>query len=195
MNLEQHVNHQFAAHIETASEAATRLAGPVAHASSIMVNSLLQGGKIICCGNGGSASAAQHFVAKMINRYERERPGLPAIALNAADASMSAVADELGYSQVFAKQLSALGHPGDVLLAICTRCKSDNMVLAIEAAIERQMHVVALTGGDGGQVGDRLREQDIEIRVPASDIARVEEIHLLGTHCLCSLIDTQLLGS
>ncbi len=195
MNLEQHIYQQFAAHIETVSEAAMPLSAPLARASELMVNSLLQGAKIIACGNGGAASSAQHFVAKMINRYQRERPGLPALALNAASAAMTAVADDLGYSQVFAKQLNALGHPGDVLLAISPSGTSDNMLLAVEAAMERQMHIVALTGHDGGHLAGRLREQDVEIRVPADDIARIQEVHLLCIHCLCNLIDTQLLGS
>ena len=195
MNLEQHVGEQFAAHIEAVSEAAIRLAGPIARASELMVNSLLQGGKVISCGNGGAASAAQHFVAKMINHYDRERPGLPAIALNAASAAMTAVADDFGCPQVFARQLNALGHPGDVLLVISAHGNSENTLLAAEAAMERQLHIVALTGHDGGRLAARLREQDVEIRVPAEDIARIQEIQLLGIHCLCNLIDTQLLGS
>ena len=195
MDLEQRVTHQFADHMEVISEAAIRLAKPLSRASRLIVDSLLQGGKVISCGNGGAASAAQHFAAKMINRYERERSGLPALALDTATATITSIADELSYSQVFAKQLNALGHPGDTLLAISARGKSDNMLLAVEAAIERQMHVVALTGFDGGPLATRLREQDVEIRVPADTTARTQETQLLGIHCLCDLIDIQLLGS
>jgi D-sedoheptulose 7-phosphate isomerase len=194
MDLEQRLNHQFAAHMETVSEAAVRLAGPIERASRMMVESLLQGGKILSCGNGGAASASQHFVAKMLNRYERERPGLPAIALNAGSSTMTSVADELSYSQVFAKQLEALGQPGDVLLAISSTGQSENLVLAAESAVERQISIVALTGCDGGRIAARLREHDIEIRVPADNIARIQEVQLLSIHCLCDLIDTQLLG-
>ena len=194
MDLEQRLNQQFADHMETVSEAAMRLTAPIARASLMMVDSLLQGGKILSCGNGGAASASQHFVAKMVNRYERERPGLPAIALNSGGSTMTSVADELSYSQVFAKQLGALGQPGDVLLAISATGQSENIVLAVEAAIERQMSIVALTGCDGGRLTAKLREHDVEIRVPADNIARIQEVQLLAIHCLCDLIDTQLLG-
>jgi D-sedoheptulose 7-phosphate isomerase len=195
MDLEQRLNHQFATHMETVSEAATRLAPSLVRASRMMVDSLLQGGKALSCGNGGAAAASQHFVAKMVNRYERERPGLPAIALNGGSSTMTSVADELSYSQVFARQLGALGHPGDVLLAISATGQSENMALAAEAAIDRQMTIVALTGCDGGRLATKLREHDVEIRVPADNIARIQEVQLLAIHCLCDLIDTQLLGS
>lgn len=195
MDLEQRLNHQFATHMETVSEAAIRLAPSLVRASRMMVDSLLQGGKVLSCGNGGAAAASQHFVAKMVNRYERERPGLPAIALNGGSSTMTSVADELSYSQVFARQLGALGHPGDVLLAISATGQSENMALAVEAATDRQMTIVALTGCDGGRLAAKLQEHDVEIRVPADNIARIQEVQLLTIHCLCDLIDTQLLGS
>lgn len=193
MNLEQRLNQQFAAHIESVSESALYLSAPLIQASSVMVEGLLQGSKIISCGNGGSASVAQHFTAKMLNRYLRERSGLPAIALTGAGTTLTAIADTHGFEQVFAKQLEALGQPGDVLLAISTGGSCENIASGIQAARERQLRIILLSGG-GSPLGELLREQDVEIRVPSDDSARIQEIHLLAIHCLCDLIDTCLLG-
>ena len=160
----------------------------------MIVQSLLDGGKILSCGNGGSAGDAQHFSSEMLNRFERERPGLPAIALTTDTSTLTSIANDYHYNDVFAKQIRALGHPGDVLLAISTSGNSANVLSAADAAHEREMRIVALTGKDGGGLASLLEETDVEIRVPAGNTARIQEVHLLAIHCLCDLIDHQLLG-
>jgi len=195
MDLIQRVTQQFEASIQTKINAVGEIAEPIANAAAMIVGSLLEGGKVLSCGNGGSAGDAQHFSSEMLNRYERERPGLPAIALSTDTSTLTSIANDYSYEQVFAKQISALGHPGDLLLAISTSGNSGNIVSAIRVAEERQMNVIALTGRDGGEVARNLRERDIEIRVPSDSTARIQEVHLLTIHCLCDLIDTQLLGS
>jgi len=195
MDLEHRVAEQFAANIEQTSAAASALPHAISLAATSVVESLLQGGKILCCGNGGSDAAAQHFAAKMINRFERQRPGLPAITLSTASSIMTSVASDHSYEHIFSKQVSTLGHPGDIMLVISSTGNSANLCQAVTAAEDRQMKVIALTGGDGGQIADMLQEQDTEIRVPASGTSRTQEIHLLVIHCLCDLIDVQLLGS
>lgn len=194
MNLEQRFNLQLAAHIE-ASTAAAALAQPMAMAAQCLVNTLLNGGKAIACGNGGGAALARHFASLMTHHCGRERPGLPAIALHTSADGPNPLLDEGGLSQVLARQLNALGHPGDILLAISANGREDNILQAIEAAIGRQMQILVLSGCDGGSVPSLLREQDIEIRVPHEQGVRIQEIQLLLLHCLCDLIDTQLLGS
>ena len=159
-----------------------------------MVASLMNGGKILACGNGGSAGDAQHFAAELVGRFERERPGLAAIALTTDSSILTAVANDYDFSQVFVKQVQALGQPGDVLLAISTSGNSGNVLAAIETAHAREMQVVALTGKNGGKIAQLLREGDVEIRVPAERTARIQEVHLLAIHCLCDGIDCSLLG-
>ena len=159
-----------------------------------MVASLMNGGKILACGNGGSAGDAQHFAAELVGRFERERPGLAAIALTTDSSILTAVANDYDFSQVFVKQVQALGQPGDVLLAISTSGNSGNVLAAIETAHAREMQVIALTGKDGGKIAKLLREGDVEIRVPAGRTARIQEVHLLAIHCLCDGIDCSLLG-
>lgn len=194
MDFENRVAEQFASHIEHTTQAAMSLHGPIIAGANIIVESLLQGGKVLSCGNGGADSAAQHFVAKMVNRFERERPGLPAIALSSSSSTMTSVADDHSYDHIFSQQVAALAHPGDILLVISATGNAANACHAVRVAEERQMRVLALTGYDGGQLGGMLREQDIEIRVPADNVSRVQEIQLLIIHCLCDLIDAQLLG-
>jgi len=195
MDLEHRVSQQFASNIEHASQAATQLAGPIARASGEIVESLLQGGKALSCGNGGSASLAQHFMAKMIHRFDRERPGLPVVELSSSSSTLTSVADDLDCEHIFSTQIAALGHPGDILLAISATGKSANVLRAVEAARERQMSIIALNGGEGGQLSDMLGERDCEIRVEGSSVPRIQEVQLLVLHCLCDLIDAQLLGS
>jgi len=155
---------------------------------------LLAERKVLSCGNGGSAGDAQHFSSEMLNRFERERPGLPAMALTTDTSTLTSIANDYSYQEVFAKQVRALGQHGDVLLAISTSGNSTNVVQAITAAHERGMHVVALTGKDGGTMGQQMRDEDVEIRVPSDSTARTQEVHLLVIHCLCDLIDRQLFG-
>lgn len=194
MDLEQRISLQFAAHMETVGEAAASMSLPLVRASERMVNGLLQGSKIITCGNGGNAALAQYFTARLVYPFQRERPGLPAICLSDMGATLGAFGKGQGFELAFAKQLEALGQPGDILLAITTSGDSTNIAEAFRAAAERQMQIVLLSGCGGGRLGGMLGEQDVPILVPSCDPARTQEIHLLGIHCLCDLIDTRLLG-
>lgn len=170
------------------------LAPRIAAAARLMTRSLLEDGKILSCGNGGSAADAQHFSSELLNRFELERPGLPAVALTTDSSTLTSISNDYSFVEIFAKQVRALGSPGDVLLAISTSGNSENVVRAIRAAHERGVRVVALTGRDGGSVAASLKPDDIEIRVPAERTCRVQEVHLLVIHCLCDLIDCELLG-
>jgi len=159
-----------------------------------MIDCLRSDGKILSCGNGGSAGDAQHFSAELLNRFEIERPPLAAIALTTDSSTLTSIANDYSYAEVFSKQVAALGRKGDVLLAISTSGNSDNVIKAIAAAHERGMTVVALTGGNGGKMKDLYTEQDVEIRVPSQRTARIQEVHLLAIHCLCDMIDHELYG-
>ena len=194
MELLQRIRTQFAASAEVKRQAMETLDRPIAAAIKIMVDALMNSGKILACGNGGSAGDCQHFAAELVGRFERERPGLAAIALTTDSSILTAVANDYDYSQVFDKQVRALGLRGDVLLAISTSGNSDNVAAAIVAAHERDMRVVALTGRDGGRIAKLLNDGDIEIRVPSERTARIQEVHLLTIHCLCDGIDCTLLG-
>ncbi|MEE9286671.1 MAG: phosphoheptose isomerase [Gammaproteobacteria bacterium] len=194
MNSLERVKEIFNESIEVKSQCIEPLAPPIAAAAEIMANCLLDERKILSCGNGGSAADAQHFSAEMLNRFEMERPGLPAIALTTDSSTMTSIANDYQFSEIFAKQIRALGQPGDVLLAISTSGESPNINHAIEAAHNRDMHIIALTGREGGQLAELLVEGDIEIRVPSWSTARIQEVHIIAIHCLCDLIDRQLLG-
>ena len=171
------------------------LAEPIARAIDVMVKALLANSKILACGNGGSAADAQHFSAELLNRFERERPGLAAISLTTDTSTLTSIANDYEYEQVFSKQVSALGQPGDVLFAISTSGNSKNVARALAAAHEREMRVVALTGRGGGEIGTLLAADDVHICVPHSQTARIQEVHLLTLHCLCDGIDCLLLGT
>lgn len=192
--MQQRIIGHFAASIETKTLAAEELPPYIELAGQMMVNSLLGGGKILSCGNGGSAGDAQHFSSEMLNRFERERPSLPALALTTDSSTITSIANDYSYNEVFSKQIRALGNPGDVLLAISTSGNSANVVQAIKAAHEREMTVVALSGKDGGDMTALLTDKDVEIRVPAFVTARIQEVHLLVIHCLCDFIDCALFG-
>lgn len=159
-----------------------------------MIDCLRSDGKVLSCGNGGSAGDAQHFSAELLNRFEMERPPLAAIALTTDSSTLTSIANDYSYAEVFSKQVAALGRKGDVLLAISTSGNSGNVIKAIAAAHERGMTVVALTGRDGGVMKDLYAERDIEIRVPSERTARIQEVHLLVIHCLCDMIDHELYG-
>src|SRR5690554_1471789 len=193
--MQPRIQHMFQASIETKQQALAVLPQAIESASLLMVSSLLNEGKILSCGNGGSAGDAQHFSSEMLNRFERERPSLPAIALTTDSSTITSIANDYSYEEVFSKQIRALGQAGDILLAISTSGNSANVVQAIHAAHDRNMHVVALTGRDGGAMTSLLLPDDVEIRVPARSTARIQEVHLLAIHCLCDLIDRQLFGS
>ena len=188
------IKGHFAASAQLKIDAAEALAPVIAIAAETMTTCLFADGRILACGNGGSASDAQHFAAEMIGRFERERPELPAIALSTDTSILTAIANDYAFEQVFAKQVRALGRKGDVLLAISTSGNSANVVAAIDAAREREMHVVALTGKGGGRIGELLVEGDVHICVPHDRTARIQEVHLLAIHCLCDAIDRTLLG-
>jgi len=180
--------------IDTKVQASQVLPEFIDHASRMMVEAILNEGKVLSCGNGGSAGDAQHFSSEMLNRFERERPSLPAMALSTDTSTITSIANDYSYNEIFSKQIRALGQPGDILLAISTSGNSVNVIQAIQAAHERDMHIVALTGKDGGNMAALLGPEDCEIRVPSTVTARIQEVHLLVIHCLCDLIDEQLFG-
>lgn len=192
--MQDRIIKHFSDSIETKTLSAGELPPFIELAGQEMVTSLVNGGKILACGNGGSAGDAQHFSSELLNRFERERPSLPAIAITTDPSTITSIANDYSYSQVFSKQISALGNQGDVLLAISTSGNSANVVQAIQAAHEREMTVVALTGKDGGHMSSLLTERDVEIRVPSNITARIQEVHLLVIHCLCDFIDCALFG-
>ena len=186
------VKQNFEDSIRIKQQSLEPLARVTAQAASLISVALDKGGKILSCGNGGSAGDAQHFSSELLNRFEMERPGLPAVALTTDSSTLTSIANDYDYSQIFSKQILALGTPGDVLLAISTSGNSDNVCKAVEAAHSRHMPVVALSGRDGGNMAALLQEPDIEIRVPATSTARTQEVHLLVIHCLCDLIDQHI---
>lgn len=194
MDLISRINKNFQESINTKQLSIEILAEPIARAAQNITQCILDGGKVLSCGNGGSAGDAQHFSSEMLNRFEMERPGLPSMALTTDSSTLTSIANDYNFDQIFAKQVTALGQQGDVLLAISTSGNSDNVNNAILAAHNREMHVVALTGKSGGDMAQSLAIEDVEIRVPAESTARIQEVHLLIIHCLCDLIDHQLLG-
>lgn len=188
------IRQHFEESVQTKIEAMEVLAEPIADAIEVMVGCILNNGKLLACGNGGSAADAQHFAAELVGRFEAERHELAAIALTTDSSIMSAIANDYGFDQVYAKQVRALGQAGDVLLAISTSGHSANVLEAINAAHENDLRVVALTGKGGGAIGELLLEGDVHICVPAARTARIQEIHLLTIHCLCDGIDWLLMG-
>ncbi len=188
------VRDHFVESIATKETAADAIAESIAAAGRVMSDALLADGKILSCGNGGSAADSQHFSSELLNRFEMERPGLPAMALTTDASTVTSISNDYSYEEIFSKQVRALGKPQDVLLGISTSGNSENVIRAIGAAHERGMKVVALSGRDGGRMADIFAEGDVEIRVPATRTARIQEVHLLVIHCLCDLIDTTQLG-
>jgi D-sedoheptulose 7-phosphate isomerase len=192
--LELRIQQHFIDSADLKYQAASVLSKPIADAVAAMLACVTSGGKVLACGNGGSAADAQHFAAEFVGRFERERPELGAIALTTDTSILTAIANDYDFSQIYSKQVRALGQAGDVLLAMTTSGNSGNVLAAIEAAHEREMIVVALTGKGGGKVTSALRETDVHICVPHDRTARIQEVHLLVLHCLCDGVDTQLLG-
>jgi D-sedoheptulose 7-phosphate isomerase len=184
----------FAESIETKMQAAEVLPDQIEIAGQRMVSCLLEGGKILTCGNGGSAGDAQHFSSELLNRFERERPALPAVALTTDSSTLTSIANDYSYNEVFSKQVRALGNDGDILLAISTSGNSANVIQAIQTAHDRGMVVVAMTGREGGEIARLLTGNDVELRVPAQSTARIQEVHLVIIHSLCDMIDQQLFG-
>jgi D-sedoheptulose 7-phosphate isomerase len=194
MDLIARVAKNFEDSAHTKLNAVEMLAAPIAAAVEIMTGSLINNGKILACGNGGSAADAQHFAAELVGRFEAERQELGAIALSTDSSILTAVGNDYGFNQIFSKQVRALGHAGDVLLAISTSGNSANVIEAIQAAHDADMKIIALTGKGGGRIGEMLRDDDIHLCVPAERTARIQETHLLIIHCLCDGIDCLLLG-
>ena len=192
--LEQRIEQQFIDSADLKYQSAQTLSKPIAAAVGALLMCVTGGGKVMACGNGGSAADAQHFAAEFVGRFERERPELGAIALSTDSSIITAIANDYHFDQIFSKQVRALGQPGDVILAISTSGNSRNVLAAIEAAHERDLIVVALTGKGGGKIGQVLRETDVHICVPHDRTARIQEVHLLVLHCLCDGVDSQLLG-
>ena len=188
------VKHNFQESILTARNCTEALAPLIATAASRMINALLSDRKILVCGNGGSAADAQHFSAELLNRFERERPGLPAIALTTDTSTITSIANDYHFDSIFSKQVRALGQPGDILLGITTSGNSPNVIRAVEAAHERDMVCVVLNGRDGGEMAAALMGNDVNLCVPGTSTARIQEVHGIVIHCLCDLIDYQLLG-
>jgi D-sedoheptulose 7-phosphate isomerase len=193
-SLEAQVAAHFEDSIRVKQDAAKVLAGPVARAAALMAQALQAGGKILACGNGGSAADAQHFAAELTNRFERERPPLAGLALTTDSSALTAIANDYSYEQVFEKQLRALGRKGDVLLAISTSGNSASVVSAVRAARELGVRTVALTGNGGGRMAAALGAEDVHVCVPHKRTMRIQEVHLLVLHCLCDGIDSQLYG-
>jgi D-sedoheptulose 7-phosphate isomerase len=194
MNLLQRIQSQFIESVATKEKALAAMAVPIEAAVRAMAASLAAGGKVMACGNGGSAADSQHFAAELLNRFEKERPPLAAIALTTDTSTLTSIANDYSYDQVFAKQVAGLGRAGDVLLAISTSGNSPNVAEAIKVAHARGIRIVALTGKGGGTIGKQLKSDDIHLCVPADRTARIQEVHLLTLHCLCDGIDALILG-
>ena len=194
MSIEQRIQQQFEDSIKTKQAALSAMTQPILRGIDVMVASLKSGGKIMACGNGGSAADSQHFAAELLNRFERERAPLAAIALTTDTSTLTSIANDYRYEEVFSKQVRALGKKGDVLLAISTSGNSPNVMEAIKVAHEIGVTVVALTGKAGGKMAAMLRDDDVHLCVPADRTARIQEVHLLTLHCLCDGIDHLLLG-
>ncbi|WP_334188040.1 phosphoheptose isomerase [Noviherbaspirillum sp.] len=191
-------NQRILAHFQESAElktkAAALLAHPIEQAVELMFTALSNGNKILACGNGGSAADCQHFAAELVGRFERERLPLPALALTTDTSILTAISNDYSYQDIFTKQVQAFGQSGDVLLALSTSGNSANVLAAVDAALERDMRIVALTGKGGGAIGKRLTDADVHICVPHDRTARIQEVHLLTIHCLCDGIDVALFG-
>ncbi|MDR3159013.1 MAG: phosphoheptose isomerase [Zoogloeaceae bacterium] len=195
MDLIDRIRQHFADSVRVKQESMELLASPLADACASMARALLSGGRVLACGNGGSAADAQHFAAELVGRFETERRELAAIALTTDTSILTAVGNDYGFQHVFSRQLRALGRAGDVLLAISTSGNSGNVVAAVHAAREREMRVIALTGAGGGRIRELLQAEDILLAVPDKRTARIQETHLLLLHCLCDGIDNLLFGN
>jgi len=195
MDITSRIHQQFTDSAHLKLQAMELLAEPISHAAEKMVACLMSEGKIMACGNGGSAADSQHFAAEMLNRFERERPGLAAIALTTDSSTITSIANDYAFEQVFSKQVRALGQPRDLLLAISTSGNSKNVLEAVHAAHDRELSVIALTGNGGGQIAEALLDSDIHICVPSGITARIQEVHLITLHCLCDAVDYMLLGA
>ncbi len=195
VELADRARHRLTESIDTLARARDLLPEAISRAAETIVSGLLGGGKVLVCGSGGSGSLAQYFAARMLHRFERERPGLPVIGLSNDSGILTAIAGDSEFGEVFAKQVGAVGHPGDLLLAISSDGNARSTARAAAVAHERQMTVVALTGQDGGALAECLGETDVELRAPSENPSYTQEVQVAVLHCLCDLVDAQLLGS
>src|SRR3954468_15745546 len=194
MDLTAHLRQHFQEGIELRQRMAESLPGDIARAGEALAAALKSGKKALACGNGGSAADSQHFAAEIVGRFERERPGMPAVALTVDTSALTAIANDYDFDRVFSKQVEALGQPGDVLLGISTSGNSKNVIEAIKAAHAKEMTVIALTGRDGGEMGRMLKPHDHHLNVAHPRTMRIQEIHLLVVHCLCEVVDNVIHG-
>lgn len=192
MKQEQRINDFFAASIKAKQDSLNSALPNLIAAGELMARQLSAGAKILSCGNGGSSGDAQHFASELVNRFERERPALAALALTTESSTLTAIANDYSYERIFSRQVEALGSAGDILLAISTSGNSANVLAATKAAQERSMPIIALTGRDGGAIAKAVGKTDIELRVISDSTARIQEVHLLFIHCLCDLLEAQL---
>lgn len=190
----ERVKQIFNDSIALKTEAAFALGPKIVEAAESILMCLMDNGKVMTCGNGGSAADAQHFSSEMLNRFERERPGLAAFALTTDASTITSVANDYQYADIFSKQIHALGRPGDVVLAFSTSGNSNNIIAAIDAAHDQDARVVLISGKDGGEAANSLAPDDVEVRVPSFSTARIQEVHIMVIHCICDLIDDHLLG-
>ncbi len=195
MNLIEIIENNFSENENIRKHTLEKARDSIALAGQVMTQGLLSGGKILTCGNGGSAGEAQLFSSKMLNRFQMERPGLPAIALSTDTSILTSIANDYSYDQIFSRQIAALGQPEDILLLITTSGNSGNLVSAVDTAHDRQIKIIALTGQSGGEVSTRLQQNDVEVRVASDSPIRIQETHLLIIHCLGDLVDAQLMGA
>lgn len=194
MSEHDQISRIFSESIATKQQAMASMPATISRAVELLITALDSGHKVLSCGNGGSAADAQHFSSELLNRFHNDRPSLPAIALTTDSSTLTSIANDYHYDEVFARQMTSLGQPGDVLLAISTSGNSGNVCRAIDVAHERTMPVIALTGKDGGRIASLLTDSDIELRVPSDVTARIQEVHLLIIHVLCTRIDDRLFG-
>lgn len=194
MNKESRIEELFQASIATKQASLNEIKAAIVSAADKMVEAFNNQGKVLSCGNGGSAADSQHLSSELLNRFEREREGLAAIALTTDSSTLTSIANDYNYENIFSRQVLALGNSNDVLVAITTSGNSVNVLTAIEAAHQKRMDVVVLSGNDGGKIASILKDTDIEIRVPSDSTARIQEVHLLVLHCLCDLIDQEMLS-
>lgn len=192
MDLLDLVKQHFIDSIDAKKQSSTTLLPTITQAGELMVDCLKSGGKVLSCGNGGSAADAQHFSSELLNRYDQDRPGLPAMALTTDSSTITSIANDYSYDQIFSRQISSLGQKGDLLLAITTSGNSNNIIEAIKEADKQGLKTILLSGKDGGILANNLPESVLEIRVPSQVTARIQEVHLLVIHCLCHIIDQQL---
>jgi phosphoheptose isomerase len=192
VNISERIIAHFEESLATKRATIDTVVPDIEQAGLLMANCLRDGNKILSCGNGGSAGDAQHFSSELLNRFEMERAPLAAIALTTDSSTLTSIANDYSYIEIFSKQIIALGAPGDLLLAISTSGNSANILRAVDAAHDCNMQIVALTGCDGGDIGKALTQDDVEIRIPSDRTARIQEVHLLSIHCLCDIIDQSL---